>query len=74
MQDCGIIDIKWVIDLNISSIASAASSLDSIGVKYAASLKVMEMAQDVYEEAAAELLSAMDALITGLGQYIDITI
>ena len=58
--------------MGISGIASAASSMDAAGVQYMASLKVMNMAQDVFEEAAAELINAMNAIITGLGQNIDI--
>ena len=39
-----------------------------------ASLKVMDMAQSVVEEAAAELIDAMNAIITGLGQNVDISV
>ena len=61
-----------MIAVNISSIASAASGVSAAGAQYVASLKVMDMAQEVFKEAAEELIGMMDALITGLGQNIDI--
>ena len=60
--------------MNISGIASATSNMSAAGVQYMASLKVLDMAQDVFKEAAAELIDAMDAIITGLGQNIDIRV
>ena len=60
--------------MDISGIASSASAMDSAGIQYMASLKVMKMAQGIVEEAAAELIDAMNAIITGLGQNIDITV
>jgi len=40
-------------------------------VNMAASMKVLDMAQDVFEDVAAELIDAMSSVITGLGQNID---
>lgn len=58
--------------MNISGISSAASNMSAAGVQYMASLKVMGMAQDVFEDVAAELIDSLNAMITGLGQNIDI--
>ena len=60
--------------MDISGIASSASNMSAAGVQYMASLKVMDMAQSIVEEAAAELIDSMNAMITGLGQNIDITV
>ena len=60
--------------MDISGVASAASNMSAAGVQYMASLKVMDMAQNVMEEAAAELIDSMNAIITGLGQNIDISV
>ena len=60
--------------MDISGISSAASNMSAAGVQYMASLKVMDMAQSVVEEAAAELIDAMNAIITGLGQNVDISV
>ena len=60
--------------MDISAITSSASNMSAAGVQYMASLKVMGMAQNVMEEAAAELIDAMNAIITGLGQNIDISV
>ena len=60
--------------MDVSAIATGASRMDAAGVGYMASLKVMGMAQDVFEEAAAELIEAMNAMISGLGQHIDISV
>jgi len=46
--------------------------MNSASVGYMASLKVMSMAQNVFEEAASELIESMNAIITGLGQNIDV--
>ena len=70
----GIIRGERVIVMNISGVASAASGVGAAGVQYMASLKVMDMAQEAFKDAAEELLRAMDALITGLGQNIDILV
>ena len=60
--------------MNISGVASAASNMNAAGVQYMASMKVMSMAQNVFEEVAAELIDSMNAVITGLGQHIDISV
>ena len=60
--------------MDVSGISSGASNMSATGVQYMASLKVMSMAQNIFEEAAAELIDAMNAMITGLGQNIDITV
>lgn len=60
--------------MNFSGIASATSNMSAAGVQYMASLKVMNMAQDVFEEVAAELIDSMNSLISGLGQNIDISV
>ena len=67
--------------MNISGVSSAASvgalempaSADMhASVSMAASIRVLDMAQSVYEDVAGRLLAEMAALITGLGQNIDI--
>lgn len=60
--------------MDISAIASSASNVNSAGVGYMASLKVLNMASNVFEEAAEELIDAMNAMITGLGRNIDVTV
>jgi len=60
--------------VNISSIASAANNMNAAGIQYMASLKVMNMAQDVFTDVAEELIDAMNSVITGLGQNVDITV
>ena len=58
--------------MNISGISGAISSAELANVNMVASLKVLDMAQDVFEDVAAELIDAMSSVITGLGQNIDI--
>ena len=58
--------------MNISSVASASSAMGAASVQYMASLRVMDMAQEAFKDAAEELLAMMDAMITGLGQNIDV--
>ena len=58
--------------MNVSSISSAASGVYAANLSMAASLKVLDMAQSVFEDAASELIEAMSAAITGIGQNIDV--
>ena len=60
--------------MDVSGISSASSNMSAAGLQYMASLKVMDMAQDVFKDVAAELIDGMDAIITGLGQNIDLSI
>ena len=60
--------------MNISGISSAASVSDydeSTNVGMTASIKVLDMAQGVFEDVAERLIAEMAALMTGLGQNID---
>jgi len=58
--------------MNISGISGAYSGADLVNVNMAASIKVLDMTQDVFNDVAAELIDALSSVITGLGQNIDI--
>ena len=69
--------------MNISGVNPAASvsvtdlsaNIDSsANVAMAASIQVLDMAQDVFSDVADRLLAEMASLLTGVGQNIDITI
>ena len=57
--------------MNISGISGVMPGSNLTNVNMAASMKVLDMAQDVFEDVAAELIDAMSSVITGLGQNID---
>ena len=40
----------------------------------AASVQVLDMAQNAFEDAAAQLLSSMTSAMTGVGQSVDMTV
>ena len=67
--------------MNVSGVSPAAvvSALDMsanadmiANVSMAASVKVLDMAQNVFEDVADKLLQEMAALMTGIGQNIDV--
>ena len=58
--------------MNISSISSAASGIDAANFDMMTSIKVLDMAQNAFEDAADLLLKSLTAAITGLGQNIDV--
>lgn len=60
--------------MDVSGISSASSNMSAAGLQYMASVKVMDMAQDVYKDAADELINEMNTIITGLGQNIDLSV
>ena len=59
--------------MNISSVGSAASGIDMASSKamMTASLRVLDMAQDAFTEAATALIDALAASITGVGGNVD---
>ena len=60
--------------MNVSGISPAASlsGLElSANMSMAASVKVLDMAQDVFADAAEKLLAEMAAAITGVGTVVD---
>ena len=57
---------------SVSSMDMYASSDIPVNVSMAASVQVLDMAQSVFKDAADRLLAEMAALITGLGQNVDI--
>ena len=72
---------KEVFDMNVSGVSpsAAVSALDMsanadmiANVSMAASVKVLDMAQNVFENVADQLLQEMAALMTGIGQNIDV--
>ena len=60
--------------MSISGVSGAASGADLINTRVMASIKVLDMAMDTYEDVAGELIDSMSSIITGLGQNIDMTV
>jgi len=60
-------------DINIDNIV-AGRGAEELPLGIAVSTRVMGMEQDAFEAAAAQLINSMTAMITGLGQNIDITV
>ena len=56
---------------SVSQAASGVSGADMVSMRMMASVRVLDMAQDVYSDIAAELLASMSAAITGLGNVVD---
>ena len=48
------------------------SNIDMANTGMTASVKVLDMAQDVFEDVASMLIDSLNSIITGLGQNIDI--
>ena len=57
--------------MNISSISSAIPNADMSNMSLMASIQVLDMAQDVFEDAATRLIEELSAAITGVGQSVD---
>ena len=60
--------------MNVSGISGGASGADMVSMRAMASVQVLDMAQNAFEDAAAELIAMMSSAITGLGQNIDMTV
>jgi len=66
--------------MNVSGVTSTASMMpmasgaDVIQTQMMASVEVLNMAQNAFEDAAAILLEQMAAAITGVGTNVDITV
>ena len=62
-----------MMQMNVSGVSGAVSGIDMAGAKAmaTASLRVLDMAQDVFSEIAGELIDALSAVITGVGGNID---
>ena len=62
-----------MMQMNVSSVSGAVSGIDMAGAKVmaTASLRVLDMAQDVFSQIAGELIDALSAVITGVGGNID---
>ena len=61
--------------MNISGVSSAASISSgelSANVGMAVSVRVLDMAQDAFSDAAEQLIAQMAAAITGIGSNVDI--
>ena len=59
--------------MNVSGISGAGRAIDIAGAQAGAAYKVLDMAMDVFEDVAAQLIASMSE-ITGVGQNIDITV
>ena len=58
--------------MNVTGIASGmGTNVEMSRVQAGASFSVLKMADEVVTEACAQLLNMMDAMLTGLGQNID---
>ena len=62
-------------DMNISDITSTSRSMgiSAVNMRSIASIRVMDLAQSAFEDAAAQLLATMSAM-TGVGQNVDMYI
>ena len=69
--------------MNISEVSSAASYSDldlaanmdmPANISIAASVKVLDMAQDAFSAAAERLIAEMAAMMTGVGMNVDIMV
>ena len=62
-------------DMNISDISSTARAMgiSAVNMRSIASIRVMDLAQSAFEDAAAQLLATMSAM-TGVGQNVDMYI
>jgi len=58
-----------VLDLPMEPVSAPAVSAAEF--RSMVSVQVLDMAQNAFEDAAAELLAAMSAAITGVGQNVD---
>lgn len=60
--------------MDIHGISGGASGAEMINMSMMTSVKVLDMAQNAYEDAASEMLAMMAAAMTGVGQNYDATI
>ena len=60
--------------MNVSGISGGATGAEMISMRAMASAQVLDMAQNAFEDAAAELIDMMSSAITGLGNSIDMTV
>ena len=58
--------------MSISGISPASSGVDMTNTRMMPSIKVLDMAQNVFEDIASMLIEAMNETIAGLGENIDI--
>jgi len=61
--------------MNVSSVSPATpavSGADMISVSSLMSIKVLDLAQNVFKDVAEELISSMGSVIPGLGENIDV--
>ena len=68
--------MERVIPMNVTGVSGAGCAIDVAGAQASqagAAYKVLNMAMDVFEDAAAQLIASMSD-ITGIGQNIDITV
>ena len=63
--------MERMIYMNISSISSAIPDVNMSNMSMMASIQVLDMAQNVFEDAAAQLIDALSAVITGVGHSVD---
>ena len=68
-----MLHMERVIPMNVSGVSGAGCAIDMAAAQAGAAYKVLNMAMDVFEDVAAELIASMSD-ITGVGQNIDITI
>jgi len=62
-----------VMDMNIDSVDPGRGAHE-LPLGIAVSTRVMGMEQDAFEAAATQLINSMTAVMTGMGQNIDITV
>ena len=63
--------MERMIYMNISSIPSTMPGADMANMSMMASVQVLDMAQDVFADAAARLIEELSAVITGVGHSVD---
>ena len=57
--------------MNISSISSAIPDVNMSNMSMMASIQVLDMAQNVFEDAATRLIDELSAVITSVGHSVD---
>lgn len=58
----------------MDGIAAASTAMSTAQVQYKASLFAMKETMDVAEDMMATLFEGLDAVMDGVGQYVDMTV
>ena len=56
------------------AVPESAQAMSAAEFQAAASVQVLDMAQNAFEDAAAQLLAGMAAAMTGVGQSVDMSV